>query len=134
MRKALGIVFYALAGFFVYAVCLLSFMNEEHTMVKWLIIAVFSLPAVAFLFIGLSLNRYLKWRRDVGVVLLCGTGAAAFAILVLGCLLMTDEFRKMMKPDTLRVFNAYVTGSIFTLILVGLGIFGIRAEKHTPSV
>lgn len=40
MRKALGIVFYALAGFFVYAVCLLSFMNEEHTMVKWLIIAV----------------------------------------------------------------------------------------------
>ncbi len=126
MRKALGIVFYVLAGFFVYTVCLLSFLNDEHAMAKWMMVAVFSLPAVAFLFIGLSLNRYLKWKRDVGAVLLWGTGFTVSVIFMFICFLTSEDFRKMIKPETLHIFNSYATGSMFTLSLVGLAIMLLK--------
>ncbi len=47
MRKGLGISLYIIAGFFVYAVCLLAFI-EAPLGTKWQVLAGFVLPAVGF--------------------------------------------------------------------------------------
>jgi len=131
MRKAFGIVLYVLAGFFVYMVCLLAFVNQ-HAIAKWSIVAGFSLPALIFLCMGLVVNRFRRWRRDVGVVLLSGAGFTAFLVFTFVCLLMTDEFKQMMHPDTLSFFNAYASGFIFILSVAALGIILLKTER-TPA-
>lgn len=132
MRKVFGIVFYVLAGFFVYMVCLLAFVNQP-AMAKWAIVAGFSMPAAVFLFIGLAVARFRRWKRDSGVVLLSGAGFTAFLVFTFVCLLMTDEFKKMMKPDTLDFFGAYASGFIFMLSVAGLGILLLTKGKHSAE-
>ena len=128
MRKALGIFFYIIAGFFIYMVCLLAFVSQP-TIAKWGIVAGFSLPALVFLCIGLAVNRYQRWRRDAGVVLLSGAGFTSFLVFTFVCLLMTDEFKKMMQPDSLRFFSAYASGAIFTLSVATLGVILLKTER-----
>ena len=132
MRKAMGVIFYILAGFNVYVVCLLAFVNQP-TMEKWAIVAGFSLPALVFLFIGLAVTRFRRWRRDIGVVLLSGAGFTAFLAFTFVCLLMTDEFKKMMQPDTLDFFNAYASGFICMLSVAGLGILLLTKGKKSAE-
>jgi hypothetical protein len=132
MRKALGVICYILAGFFVYMVCLLAFVNQP-TIAKWGIVAGFSLPALVFLSIGLSVNGFQRWRRDTGVVLLSGAGFTSFVIFTFVCFIMTEEFEQMMQPDTLAFFNAYISGGIFILSVVTLGIVLLKTEKKTAE-
>ncbi len=46
---------------------------------------------------------------------------------------MTDEFKKMMRPDTLDFFNAYASGVIFMLSVTALGILLLKTEKNTAE-
>lgn len=128
MRKALGIISYILAGFFVYMVCLLAFVNQP-TMAKWGIVAGFSLPALVFLCIGLAVNRFQRWRRDVGVVLLSGAAFTSFLVFTFVCLLMTNEYKQMMQPDILHFFGAYASGTIFILSVAALGVILLKTER-----
>ena len=128
MRKAFGICLYILAGLFVYMVCLLAFINQP-AVAKWGIVGGLTLPALVFLCIGLAVNRFRRWRRDAGVVLLSGAGFTFFLIFTFVCLLMTDEFRRMVRSDTLNLFNSYSSGFIFILSVAALGIILLKTEK-----
>ena len=128
MRKAFAICLYILAGFFVYMVCLLAFVNQP-TVAKWGIVGGFTLPALVFLCIGLAINRFRRWRRDAGIVLLSGAGFTSFIVFTFVCLLMTDEFKKMIRPDTLSFFNSYGSGFIFILSVAALGIILLKTEN-----
>ena len=132
MRNFFGIVLYIFAGFFVYGVSLMSFVNQSFEG-KWVIIVGFSLPALFFLSMGLTVNRFQKWKRDIGVVLLSGSGVTIFVVFTFVCLLMTDEFKEMMKPDTLDFFSGYTSGIIFILSVATLGIALLKSEKKTES-
>ena len=128
MRKVIGIIFYVVAGFFIYMVCLLSFINHENYQ-KWGIVAGFTLLAVLVLTIGLAMNRFQNWNRHVGIVLLSGTGTSCFIVLTFALLIMSDEFRNMMEPDTIEYFNAYLSGGIFTILMGALGILFLKIKK-----
>lgn len=130
MRKVLSVILYTIAGFFVYMVCLLSFINQPPAQ-KWGIVAGFFVPALLFLCIGLALNRFQNWKRHTGIVLLSGAGLTGFIIFTFACLLMTDEFKRMMQPDTLDFFSAYILGSIFTLATGILGVLFITIKKKS---
>ena len=132
MRKVLGIVFYILAGFFVYVVCISAFVNKA-AIAKWTIIGGISLPALVFLCIGLAVNRFQRWRRDAGVVLLSGAGFSAFLVFTFMCLLMTDEIKKMMQPNSLDFFSAYVSGFVFMLSVAALGVLFLKTERKTTK-
>ena len=130
MRKVIGILLYIVAGFFVYMVCLLAFVNQTPPIAKWGIVAGFSIPAALFLFGGLAVTRFQNWRRDSGIVILAGAGFTSFLVFTLACLLMTDEFKRMMEPDSLQFFSAYIAGSCFILGTVALGVVLLRAGKR----
>lgn len=49
-------------------------------------------------------------------------GFTIFLILMFAILLMTEEFRVMMRPDTLTFFGEYFTGAS---VIVGLAIVGV---------
>jgi hypothetical protein len=101
--------------------------------VKLGILLGFSVPAVAALAGGLALTRFRNWRRDTGVVLLCASGFTAFVIFTFACLLMTEEFRKMMRPDTMTFFSDYMTGGGVIAGLAVLGWILVKANKRTAG-
>ena len=129
MRKVLGIILYVIAGFFVYMVCLLSFVNQP-ALPKWGIIAGFTFPAILSFCLGLVVNRFRSWKRHLGIVLLSGTGITFFIVFTFVFFLMTDEFKAMMQPDTLEFFDAYVSGFTFTFVACALGILLIKTAKR----
>lgn len=129
MRKVLGIVLYVFAGFFVYMVSLLSFVEETATE-KLIMLLVFSVPVIVFIVVGLVVNRFNNWKKHTGIVLLSGAGVTAFVILTFVSYMMNDEFRKMMDAESLELFSAYVFGAVFTLSTVFIGIMLIRMNKN----
>lgn len=135
MRKVAAILFHILAGFFVYMVSLLAFLDQS-ALAKWAMMVGFSLPVLLFLFLGLTMNRFHRWRRDVGVVLLSGTGFTFFLVFTFVCLLTSEEFKTSMPPESLSVFSSYLFGSIFLLGVAALGVAFLRADMKpaAPSV
>jgi len=138
MRKVSSIIFKVIAGFFFYGASLLAFVSEPQTGVtgvKLTILIGFSIPAVVALCVGLALTRFRNWKRDTGIVLLSASGTTASVVLTFVCMLMTEEFRAMMKPDTLTLFSDYLTGGGAIVGFAGLGWIllranGERAEPH----
>lgn len=130
MRKVSSVVLKVIAGFFFYMVSLLAFLSEPPIHAKLGMLIGFSVPAVAALVGGLALTRFRNWRRDTGIVLLCASGFTASVIFTFACLLMTQEFREMMRPDTLTFFSDYLTGGG---VIVGLAVLGsalVKANKR----
>jgi hypothetical protein len=98
--------------------------------VKPAIILIFAVPALGFLVGGLALTRFRNWIRDTGVVLLSSSGSSAFVVFTFACMFMTEEFRKMVRPDALTFFSDYLTGGA---VIVGLGFLGwllVMASKR----
>lgn len=132
MCKVLAICLYVLAGFFVYTMCLLAFVNQPAAL-KWGMVGGFTLPALLFLCIGLAVARFRRWRRDVGIILLSGAGFTAFVIFTFACLLMTDEYKEMMEPYSLDLFSAYTSGAVVMLSVIALGILCLVKGKKKPK-
>src|SRR5215831_13993240 len=130
MRKVSSIILRVIAGFFFYMVSLLAFISEPPMGVKLGIMLGFSIPALAALAGGLALTRFCHWRRDTGLVLLWASGFTAFLVFTFACMFSTEEFRKMMRPDTIKFFSDYVTGGA---VIAGLAVFGwilVKADKR----
>jgi formate hydrogenlyase subunit 3/multisubunit Na+/H+ antiporter MnhD subunit len=133
-RKVLGIACYVVAGFFVYMVSLLAFVNEPPTSLKIIILGAVCIPGLISLLVGLTLSRFQNWKRDIGVVLVAGAGSAAFVALTMVCLLMSPVFREMLSqrvPD--YFFHDFVTGVSCILFFSGAGVVLIMASKRSPS-
>jgi len=129
MRKVFSIVLNIIAGFFFYVVSLSGFKNETAAGAKWGIMICFTVLAVLALCAGLALKRFRNWKRDVGIVLLCASGFTAFSIFTFACLLMTEDFRKMIQPNTLAFFGNYFTGGAVIIVFAGLGWLLLKANK-----
>jgi hypothetical protein len=137
MRRVSGIVLYVIAGFFFYGASLFGFVNAPTPGAKWGIMAVFAAVAILALVGGLALGRFRTWRKDAGIVLLCASGFTAFVAFTLACLFLTEEFRQLMRPDTLTFFNDYATGVVVVVAFAGAGWLLLRtgansAEHHMP--
>jgi hypothetical protein len=126
IRKVFSIVFFVIAGFFFYMVGLLGFVSEPSILAKWGIVLGFTSPAAIALLAGLALGRFRCWKRNTGIVLLSSMGVSLFVVLTFFCLLMTEEFRMMMTPDTLAYFRDYYAGSA---VIAGFTILGLILLK-----
>lgn len=121
VRNVISVILFVAAGLFFYVVGLLSFVSEPSAGVKLGVILGFSLPAIVALFIGLALRKFQRWKRDTGVVLLSATGLSSFIVVSFVFMVMTEEFREMMGPETVAFFRDYVTGGA---VLVGMAFLG----------
>ena len=122
IRNALSIILNVIAGFFFYMVSLLGFISESSVNAKWVVMLGFTIPGVLALCAGLAVMRFRNWRRNTGIVLLSAAGFTTFLIFMFAILLMTEEFRVMMQPDTLTFFGDYFTGGF---VIAGLAIVGL---------
>jgi hypothetical protein len=129
VRTVFSIVCGVIAGFFVYMVSLLSFIDMPPATAKFLIIGGFAVPLVVFLLAAIALARFRKWKSTLGVVLLSGTGVNVLVVFTLAMLLLSPEFLELFPHHKLDFFSDYVTGGVWTLVLLGAGIALVRSDK-----
>jgi hypothetical protein len=130
MRKLSSIVLLAVAGFFVYMVELMAFIHGETMGVKWGSMLTFTVPALLALGAGLGVARFLNWRTNTGTVLLASSGVTAFIGFNFACLLAGDDFRQMIKPDTVAFFSDYATGFAVAAGLALVGLLLVRSGRQ----
>jgi hypothetical protein len=130
MRKLFSIGLYIVGGFFLYMVSLLAFMKGLSLHAKWLLILVFTVLGALALAGGLAVGRFQNWRRDAGVVLLSATGFTLFVIFTFACLLIGEEFRRMIPPDTLTFFSDYVTGIVVIVVFAVAGTLLLKSSRR----
>jgi hypothetical protein len=136
MRKVISIILYVVAGFFIYMDCVLAFINEPPPLTKFGMMAGFLVPGLIAQMGGLALNQFHNSRKITGIVLLSGAGFTAFLVFTFACLLMTDEFKQIMKPDSLKFFSDYVTGACFIFLTAACGLLLLllgRKHPQTPT-
>src|SRR5262249_19175852 len=139
IRKVLSIVLYVVAGFFLYIVSLVAFIDGAALGVdgagsgaKWLPVVIFTVPAILALGAGLAIARFQDWMRDTGIVLLCAAGFTTFLILTFASLLMNEDYRRMMPPEALTVFGDYITGSAVIAALAVAGVLLVLTGRRRP--
>jgi len=132
-----GIFLLILSGFFFYTANMVAFFRSPEIPVfgKVMIMAIFSVPALAFLLLG-------AWRRPagarwraVGVTLLSAAGFTAFGAYTMWAVLTSPATAKFASPETVRAFSDYLWGSGCTAVyaLVGGGLMWFsRGKKLSP--
>jgi hypothetical protein len=121
MRKVCSVVCHVVAGFFIYMLSVLAFVSGFPAFGKTLMLAGFSVPAIIALAIGLAFTGFRRWKRDAGLVLLWTSGFNAFVVLTMTCLLMSEEFRKLIPVDVSARFDSYIVGG---LVVIGIAVAG----------
>ena len=125
IRNFFGIVFYIFAGFFIYMICLLSFISmpelNEHAG-KFMLLTGFSVPLIIFLILGMLLYRGSNWKIATGTTLLSGVSFNLLIVITFICIYLTPEFSKVTDLDTSLIFNDYLTGSITMSLMAFLGV------------
>ena len=149
IRRVLSVVFYVVAGFLFYMICVLAFIDgaavgangvasgaDDAAFAKWLPVIIFTAPALLTLVAGLAIMGFRDWRRDAGIVLLSAAGFTTFLVFTFATMLMNEEFRKTMPPDMpdiMRFFGDYITGAA---VIVGFALGGalllLTSRKPRP--
>jgi hypothetical protein len=130
MRKLFSVVFKFFAGMFLYLITFLAFANNIGSDGRWGMLAIFMGLAVAAMLAGLAVSGFAYWRRDTGIVLVSTAAFNAFLVLTMACLFSSDEFLKMLPPESAAMFNSYWTGGAVILGLAVLG--GLLLKSATP--
>ncbi|MBN1676072.1 MAG: hypothetical protein JXR37_33820 [Kiritimatiellae bacterium] len=120
-RKAISACCCVVAGFFVYGVSLIAFLNQPPVLAKFAVMALFAVPGLTALLVGLAVRRFERWQRATGIVLVSGAGFTALAVLTIACVFASPEFRKMRPDSPPDLFGDYVTGIACLALLLGLG-------------
>jgi len=132
-RKVISIICYVAAGFFVYMISFLSFINEPPVAAKLAIMGVFCIPGLISLLIGLAISRFRNWKSNTGIVLLSGAGFTVLVVFIFFCLLLSSEFRELFPEAKLDFFNDYVTGTFCVVILLFTGALLLRKAKKAEQ-
>ena len=141
-RKVISVIFYVVAGFFLYMVSLLAFVNisslpsasRSSALVKYAVMGAFSIPAVVAFMIGLLLSRFRHWKRDIGIVMVSGAGSTALVVFTIACFVRSPDSKQFFPHDTLNVFNDIIAGVSCIALLAALGAALIMiSRKKEPS-
>src|ERR1017187_1686611 len=93
----------------------------------------FSAAAVIALFCGFAFSPIKKKVRDTGIVLLASAGATMFVLLTFICVYASEDFRKMMKPETIAMFRDYTSGFSFIAGIILIGVVAVRTGTRMPN-
>jgi hypothetical protein len=124
VRNVFGIIALVFSGFFLYGLNLVAFVNQPAWLIKTIVLAVFGIPAIVFLLIGVFCHGFDKFRRDLGIVLLSAAGMTALVVLSFICMLASPDIAKSFPPDMLQMFSAVLSGvaCLSLYIVLGLGL------------
>jgi hypothetical protein len=135
MRKVLGILFYVVAGFLLNIVCYMSFLKSP-LWVKSAMMGTFFIPGAIALVIGLTINRFRNWKREVGIVFVSGAGTNAFLFFTMICFFCSPELdlKKYFSDNTPDILTDFVSGIGCILLFMVVGIVLIRSSrKEEPA-
>jgi uncharacterized membrane protein YhaH (DUF805 family) len=130
MRKLFSTILLVIAGSFFYMSGLMAFIHGEKTSAKWGVMLAFTVPALLALGAGLSMTRFRDWRTSTGIVLLASSGVMVFVAFTFACLLAGDDFRQMIKPETVAFFSDYATGFAVVAGFAMAGLLLIKSGKR----
>ena len=135
VRNVSGIICWVIAGFFLYNVGILSFINQPLWPVKLAILGAFLVPVVVFLLLAAWCRGFSRMGRELGIVLLSAGGVTLFGVLMFVALYASPETAKQMPPNTREMFSAiWFGGGCLTLYLVlGLVLVLCRREPKAQS-
>jgi hypothetical protein len=119
-----------ISGFFFYMVGLLALVNEGPRSTKFIIVAVFSVPAFLFLLPGLDRRGGAHARRNIGIVLLGAAGASLLVIVQVALMLKDPQTAPLMRPDTVRFFSDYVSGAVCLALYLGVGLVLVLSSRQ----
>jgi len=108
---------------------------EESMVGKVTIMAIFSVPALVFLFLGLWRRPVGTRRRAAGITLLSTAGWMVFLAYYLWSMMTSPEMAKFMKPETRAAFSDYLWGGCWMALyaLVGGGLLWFSRGKERLS-
>jgi hypothetical protein len=147
VRKIISIIFYVIAGFFLYAVNGLAFINiaviktatPPPAWIKLLVIGIFAVPALISLLIGLGITGFQQWKRDVGIVFVSAGGVTSFVAVTMACLFMSPESKRYLPPeapDMSQFFGDLSVGILCIVMSIVLGALLIitSRQKRKPAI
>ncbi len=126
-----SILCYSVAGFFLYIVMVLSFVNAVPLAAKYTLIGVFAAIALVGLLLGLLATVFARWQRDVGVVFVSAALFTAFLAITFACLWSSPEFAELVPDHQREFFSDYLAGCSSILIFLALG--SILLWQHNRS-
>lgn len=128
---------YVLAGFFVYALSLASFVREPDPSDKLAGLLAFAILGAVPLGIGLAFSRRRPRKSAAGIVLLSGAGVAGLVILSVACIFLSPETKELFPRELADAWRDYATGlpTIFVLAAIGTAlVFMGRKAADKQSV
>lgn len=133
VRKILSVSLYILAGFFFYMGNILAFVSGVPSGTKWAFVAVVLVVAVLALVAGLASGHFRDWRRYAGVVLVGASGFTILLVFTFACLVLSEDLRKVMRPDTVAFFGDYLAGAAVVTCAAVAGMLLLRASRGSPE-
>lgn len=134
--KIISIIFYTIAGFFLYGSCVISFFGNSPYFPYFIKIAItcgFSIPGLIALLIGLAIRRFRTWKRDIGIILLTSAGLTLMVVFTIFCMLLSSDFEEFFPRANINFFNDYLTGFSCIILLILFGILLLIKSKKSNN-
>ncbi len=133
MMKALRIALYAVGGFFIYIVNLLSFISlaELPTTPKLGVMTLFGILGLLPMLAAMATNHFRAWKVPVGAALLSGVSVTLFVMFTFVCIELSPELLKTVPNFPRDAFSDYLIGGITT---VGLLVAGVVLVRSSPEI
>lgn len=131
----LSVLLYIISALMLYCAMLLAFLSGSLAATKWWIFGLFAGLGALPLFGGLALKRFRTWKRDIGIVLLSASGVATTVALIIMCIYLDDEMKKIFSKqiDSEVMFTDYVSGGSVIVAGALLGWLLLRSRPATAS-
>jgi hypothetical protein len=121
------IVFYIVSVMSIGTGNMMAFVNDFDVIA---IVIISSILGLILLLIGLALNRFQKWKKETGLVLISSAGYAAFVAATVGLVSLSPEFRKNIQiPANIFIFNDYLSGVSFIILFGVVGLLMLKLQK-----
>lgn len=116
MLKVFRIALYAVGGFFIYIVNLLSFISlaQLPTTPKLGVMALFGILGLLPMLAAMATNHFRAWKVPVGAALLSGVGVTLFVMFTFICIELSPELLKTVPNFPQDAFTDYLIGGITT--------------------
>jgi hypothetical protein len=135
MLKIFRITLYALGGFCVYIVNLISFTYTASFTLssKLLVMALFGIIGLLPMLAAMATNRFREWQVPVGAAMLSGVGVTLFVIFTVLCMELSPELLKAVPNFPQNILSDYLVGGITTVSLLVAGIALVRSAPETSN-
>jgi hypothetical protein len=135
MLKVIRIALYAVGGFFVYIVNLLSFISLPPlpTTHKLGVMALFGVLGLLPILAAMATNHFRAWEVPVGAALLSGVGVTLFVMLTFICIQLSPELLKSVPNFPRDAFSDYLVGGVTTVSLLVAGMALVRSSPEASD-